>query len=885
MTAFDPTKFGAVPVKAAGSFDPAAFGAKPVELTMNDKLPGGSTTRPNLAKIESENAASTAESKKFNSFTGIAKETGKNIVKNLFSSEISIGETLGQSLATGKVAEDLTAANETNNTTKVNLIKQIRANKVIGKDNTRLIDAYNSLVGQDEPKVEDIVPNITKTNLQVAGDLGGVALDVLSAGSYGKATKGAKSFKLLKTEAKPLVVEAVTESTPVKGLFAKETAKKVATGGVTGYGYDVVQNAKEGKTGGSLFVPGFGTAIGVGVPIAEGAITSTVKGFKELNKIQKTYRGKIDDSMRDEAVSGLQSDWSKFFDEKKSTRNKYAKEIFQGKDPAEELAAGGYVPKIVNNGLDTTDIIETTTNQIGDRMDAVDNYLAQFKDKKGTLTQLENDAKQIMQNDPNIGADLIKSEKELSGFFDSYRKKYGEEIDPTIMNNIRKEMNKKTSSYKTDDFIIDTADAVAKATRSMMDEAVDSPIVREINSEIGRIGSARKMAKIVNGDKVKFGAMGRWFARTIGSVIGSKGNSVIGPTLGAIGGDQVVSILQGMAFTNPVRSRILKTVIEDKTLMNQILSETSEAQKAYLQRELKRASSNLLEAPKSGVKNSISSGKTLYATPGGAISGSSQEAVDAAAGELASKNMSRYASKATPDIVQAKPKAKTSILRYSEKTEPYVAPEKMPVIDMGKTLKSKSSLPTVKYGESQPDVFMEKVSKVNKFKDSDLIESAKKFDNEDRFIKSQGDEYYHGTSAKGFEQFKGVTYMTSIKDEAVPFSQDKILGGGKDGGQSRVIDVIAKPGKTKDVTDNVTAFIFEEDPNIDFSAISLDDVIAEEVKKAKKEGFRYLTFEHPGVKNEMFSAKVSIYPKEDLVFKDKLKKVFSEAKKKIITKK
>lgn len=137
---------------------------------------------------------------------------------------------------------------------------------------------------------------------------------------------------------------------------------------------------------------------------------------------------------------------------------------------------------------------------------------------------------------------------------------------------------------------------------------------------------------------------------------------------------------------------------------------------------------------------------------------------------------------------------------------------------------------------------------------------------------------YHGTSAK-FTSLKGnkdgLVYVTVDPNEAKLFSENPIVGGGKGEGESRVLELKAKAGKTKNVTDEVTSYIFEEDPNIDYSAMTLDDVVREEAKRARSQGYRYIEFEHPSSLNsdKNFTAKVSLFPEEDLIEVPKVGKV------------
>lgn len=95
--------------------------------------------------------------------------------------------------------------------------------------------------------------------------------------------------------------------------------------------------------------------------------------------------------------------------------------------------------------------------------------------------------------------------------------------------------------------------------------------------------------------------------------------------------------------------------------------------------------------------------------------------------------------------------------------------------------------------------------------------------------------FYHGTQAAKFDEFEGITYLTKDPDEAKGFAQGSHLGGGK-GGEARVLNVSAEFKKVKDIDDKVMQAL--EDGN-------LDEVIAAEVKAAKKSGHDAVSFTHP----------------------------------------
>ncbi len=119
--------------------------------------------------------------------------------------------------------------------------------------------------------------------------------------------------------------------------------------------------------------------------------------------------------------------------------------------------------------------------------------------------------------------------------------------------------------------------------------------------------------------------------------------------------------------------------------------------------------------------------------------------------------------------------------------------------------------------------------------------------------------FYHGTAAENdFLVFDGeLVYLAPNKIEAKPFAENTILAKGKKG-KPRVLKVQAKAGRVKDIDETVTDAVFNDD--------DIDEVIGAEAEQARDQGYRYLEFGHPGTKDN-FTARISLYPKEDLTIK------------------
>lgn len=116
--------------------------------------------------------------------------------------------------------------------------------------------------------------------------------------------------------------------------------------------------------------------------------------------------------------------------------------------------------------------------------------------------------------------------------------------------------------------------------------------------------------------------------------------------------------------------------------------------------------------------------------------------------------------------------------------------------------------------------------------------------------------FYHGTSSTDFSEFNGdIVYLSTSLEDAEMFASDSVIGGGRGQGTPRVLVVNARDGKVKDINAPVEEAVMDGD---------VDDCIASETEKARAEGYRYVSFSHPGATGDAFTATVSLYPREDL---------------------
>jgi len=185
---------------------------------------------------------------------------------------------------------------ETLTTQNLNLLNHIKDLEKQGKDTTTLKKIYNSnsdSIEKSNRSIDEYLGNLP-TQGQAAGQLLHTGLDVLSAGTYGKATSGMQTGTIAPKIRPSLLPQA--KLTAPSSLFSKATGVKALQGAAEtlpyGYGYDVALGLEgqrgEDRTGANAFIPGAGTAI---APVL-GAVSPLYGGAKESILIRRADQAK-----------------------------------------------------------------------------------------------------------------------------------------------------------------------------------------------------------------------------------------------------------------------------------------------------------------------------------------------------------------------------------------------------------------------------------------------------------------------------------------------------------------------------------------------------------------------------------------------------------------
>lgn len=204
---------------------------------------------------------------------------GKSILNAFTSSEQNLGGEIAAGAPASMTGENqLNQANQDLAASDINFIKAIKQRQAAGQPITAQQKAMYDHILQSNSSVgtqTDLLPHAADTNAQALGNVGGVAADILTAGSYGAGARAAT------TGARYVAPVAEQAGKQTLSQIGKQTLARSATGGAVGYGYDVANNLQQGKTGGDAFMPGAATIAGATLPALIGGVRAGVAISKE----------------------------------------------------------------------------------------------------------------------------------------------------------------------------------------------------------------------------------------------------------------------------------------------------------------------------------------------------------------------------------------------------------------------------------------------------------------------------------------------------------------------------------------------------------------------------------------------------------------------------
>lgn len=529
---------------------PVNIAAKP---TFDVPIDPAKASQQRLQQSQSEQGAYDKEAGK-----GFFSRFGKALVSNLAPSEVGLGKSLGSIFYQGSKADqglqDSIAQGED---IKVNLAKEIAKNEKAGLDTTRLKQTYN--------QQEKDVANTTKTardlvqmpsTAKVAGQLGGTALDLLTAGTYSKAKTGVMNTGRLFNGPSPAVKTLATAagapelgaiaSQKAAGLFSLRGAGNIAKGAGIGYATDVAAGAQglrgEDRDGAAAFIPGLGTALGAGIP-ALSEVGQTVKNIRnpEPRIIEKRMAGLVD----------------------LETKNGKVARVFEAADrKGVDVRKTLSETNLLNGAIDADGRI-SSDKALNNFNEFIQPYEGKVKEALRTegrsiqLNQLADEASDFIDNSKLSDRQKVELQKEIADNLDAFQQFRGKAVPVASVHDTKVVLANANNYLNPSKNIVDKE--AARFFKEVVEKNTSSMDVKKYNGELSKYYTVREALEAMDRAVVSGGRMGKYFSSLVGTGVGGLAGGPVGAIVGAEVGARTRGSMMSRAFGSDIEKGLQAT--------------------------------------------------------------------------------------------------------------------------------------------------------------------------------------------------------------------------------------------------------------------------------------------------------------------------------------
>lgn len=417
-------------------------------------------------------------------------------------------------------------AEKTNEETKVSLLRKIREVEDKGGDATKFKQLYNLSVDDGE-KLKEKINSMTEqpSTLKTSADLVMMAVEVLSAGTYGSVKGALAGMKTGKLAGKlPTAIQAIVDTANAPaGLLTKKGLQRIAEGGMFGYAYDVAsgfagQRGPE-REGSRAFIPGAVTALGIGFP-------GFIAGSRSLSRVAtKAGREGVTSEKRLAGLDQLERDNRQVRD----TFNRFRERTYR--DPSDILAHSS----ALNDAVDKNGTIDMTSpmSELRSMIDQEDALISDYLKTEGTTIGGPNYVGALFDGlrdtELQLG-DYLKLKKEIQNLADNVGQftNINGKIDLWKVHKAKVDLGKRIGKKWNDaekDLVNKELYHIYMKTVEKYTKGID---VKQHNKGLSDAYELMKVFQVLNGKKVEGGRLGKHVSSTIGAVIGmSTGNPLV----------------------------------------------------------------------------------------------------------------------------------------------------------------------------------------------------------------------------------------------------------------------------------------------------------------------------------------------------------------------
>jgi hypothetical protein len=386
---------------------------------------------------------------------------------------------------------------------------------------------------------------------QIVGDAAKSASYLYAPGGAGAAAQG------FKQGLKQTIVQGVKAGALTGGAYASGSALQEDKDLLDTAKDTIVGAAFGGATGGALAGGLYGGA-------------KFLQGTKNI--ITKTpTSGSQPSGLKNKVVTQLERKYDEIFTGTKSAKNAFAKSTQRGKTPSKFLAEHGYVVDVKGGKIDAASTIEKI-NRNAEPLEEVLDEILRTKDamlpeaNRVSLDILGTKAKQALNSESNkASGNLSKMYQQVDDVIAELKTQFGDSVDYSTLNSIKRGQWKQTKFDATrPNYAGDVNYKIGSAAKDTLEELIEETDIKGLNNYLGDHFDAIQNLLKVNGNAVKGGRLGNYFARTAGAIIGSHGGPV-GSVVGMFGGDMVANIMQNNYIAGPIKRMMLQKIMTKAT--------------------------------------------------------------------------------------------------------------------------------------------------------------------------------------------------------------------------------------------------------------------------------------------------------------------------------
>ncbi len=444
---------------------------------------------------------------------------------------------------------------------------------LVVKPGTRIaqagVSAYGALTGNTE--LQDRAAQDTNVKIPLLGNFKIEGQKTGLAGAKQIAGDAAKSASYLYTPGKA----ASVLKGGLSGAVKKGVIQGAKTGAIGGGLYTGGQAAQDNKSAGGIFMDTLkgatagaitGGAIGGAVPLA-------AKGAQGASSLVKKGINKVSPNMglapEAKIIASRNKELTKLENSYAALRKQSTKASERSIDVKKMLAE----TDLLHNAVDETGTIRTQNaiselNEFIRPQEDVISKSLQNEGRKIPLAMVEAKLKAAVNDSGLKGGAKLRALKNVADDIEGYALEADKDgyISVAVIHDAKVDKYANINYLNPESKRADKA--IAKGLKEMVEEHTKSVDVKGLNEELSQYYTLQKYLEALDGKKVDGGKLGKYFAQTVGSIVGSH----FGP-LGTIVGAEVGGRIKGAQLSSKLGGKIGRQ-LEQSTAMKSAVEKT-----------------------------------------------------------------------------------------------------------------------------------------------------------------------------------------------------------------------------------------------------------------------------------------------------------------------